>query len=482
MERHSTLGGLLALLLLAGCSSPCRAPDLRTLYDRSAQYHDEHRNPVIVIPGILGSRLTDGPTGRVVWGAFAGDYANPNDPEGARLVALPMRSGAPLAELRDGVTSPGVLDRLKVEFLGLPVEQAAYLNILRVLGVGGYRDEELGLKAIDYGKDHFTCFQFPYDWRRDNVENARKLHEFILERKAYVQREIEKRFGVKDRDVQLDIVAHSMGGLIARYYLMYGAQELPAEGPPKPTWEGRRHVDRVILVGTPNAGSIEAVFQQKDGIRFASILPKYEAAVLGTFPSIYQLFPRVRHKPLVYAEDRSRSAGDFYRVEFWEKLGWGLASREQDPVLQVLLPDVSDPAERRRIALDHLRKCLERAERFAAALDAPAAPPAGVSLYLLAGDAKPTSAVAHVDGTARRIVKVEKGPGDGTVLRTSALLDERQGRPWSPSLVSPIRWRQVMFLFSDHLGMTKDPAFTDNVLYLLLDDPRESYHAAGERS
>jgi hypothetical protein len=29
-----------------------------------------------------------------------------------------------------------------------------------------------------------------------------------------------------------------------------------------------------------------------------------------------------------------------------------------------------------------------------------------------------------------------------------------------------------MFLFSDHLGLTKDPAFTDNVLYLLLEDPR----------
>ena len=39
-------------------------------------------------------------------------------------------------------------------------------------------------------------------------------------------------------------------------------------------------------------------------------------------------------------------------------------------------------------------------------------------------------------------------------------------------LRSPIRFSGVMFLFSDHLGMTKDPAFSDNVLYILLEQPR----------
>lgn len=28
------------------------------------------------------------------------------------------------------------------------------------------------------------------------------------------------------------------------------------------------------------------------------------------------------------------------------------------------------------------------------------------------------------------------------------------------------------FLFTDHLGLTRDPAFTDNVLFLLLEDRR----------
>jgi hypothetical protein len=53
-------------------------------------------------------------------------------------------------------------------------------------------------------------------------------------------------------------------------------------------------------------------------------------------------------------------------------------------------------------------------------------------------------------------------------------MDERytEGAKWSPRLVTPIKWSSVNFLFTDHLGLTKDPAFTDNVLYLLLEAPR----------
>jgi hypothetical protein len=80
--------------------------------------------------------------------------------------------------------------------------------------------------------------------------------------------------------------------------------------------------------------------------------------------------------------------------------------------------------------------------------------------------------VLAADRGTGELTTLTTSPGDGTVLRTSALLDERVGGEWSPVLRSPIAWRHVMFLFSDHLGLTKDPAFTDNVLYLLLEDPR----------
>ena len=68
---------------------------------------------------------------------------------------------------------------------------------------------------------------------------------------------------------------------------------------------------------------------------------------------------------------------------------------------------------------------------------------------------------------------IKSGPGDGSVLRSSALMDERLPNNRKSRLISPIQWNQVLFVFSDHLGLTKDPAFTDNILYFLLESPRD---------
>ena len=109
LRRPVAAATILLLLLEAGCiwRRLDQGPNLADIYDRAAQAQHIERNPVIVIPGIMGSNLLDDGTGAVVWGAFTRKYVRPKSPEGARLVALPMREGASLAELTDQVRPAG---------------------------------------------------------------------------------------------------------------------------------------------------------------------------------------------------------------------------------------------------------------------------------------------------------------------------------------------------------------------------------------
>ncbi|MEO1028467.1 MAG: hypothetical protein AAFX02_05355 [Pseudomonadota bacterium] len=464
-------------LFMTACASQTERRPLSLIYNQAAQYHEPDRNPIIVIPGILGSRLVDDDTGRTVWGAFDRQAADPNDPKDALLLALPISAALSLEDAQDSVRPDGVLERVRLRLLGIPIGIRAYVGILSTLGAGGYRDEGLGLNAIDYGDDHFTCFQFDYDWRRDNVENAARLKEFIDERRAYIQEEYRLRYGIENAEVKFDIVAHSMGGLLTRYFMRYGDADLPADGSiPDVTWAGAEDVERVILVGTPNAGASNAFEQLLNGFDPARpVLPHYPAAILGTYPSIYQLLPRPRHNRIVHTDATQSNVDNIYDVDLWAKYGWGLAAenREVRSFLSYALPEMESDAERHAVALDYLDKSLKRAEAFHNALDMKVEMPEGLDLYLVAGDAIDTPDRIGVDPVSGKAEVIETALGDGTVPRHSALLDERTGNEWEPLLQSPIDWTSVQFIATDHLGLTTDPGFANNVLFLLLEDPRD---------
>ena len=453
--------------------TPWGRPDLGSIYSRSAQAENLQRNPIIVIPGILGSKLVDDvDRRRVVWGEFGGNGIDPATAEGARLLALPVESGKSLEELTDNIKVAGPLDTLNVRVFGVLFQMAAYRDIVTALGFGGYRDEASVARGADGNFSLINCFQFAYDWRRDNVETAALLHKFILEKKAYVESERRRLYGDAAQPVRFDIVAHSMGGVMARYYLQYGNAPLPEDdSPPEVTWDGAKYVDRLVMVAPPNAGSLQAVEYLTQGVQFSRFFSKYEPSLLGTMPSVYQLLPRTRHRPVVTGP--KRVAVDLYDPQMWVQARWGFFNPSQTEVLKLLMPKEADPQRRMQIAYDHLAKCLRRAERFHSAIDIKVEPPEGTSIHLIASDAHPTLFQYQIDGRGV-LTPTARVAGDGLVTRHSALMDERLAdrSNWAPRLQSPIKWDSVTFLFTDHLGLTKDPAFTDNVLYLLLESPR----------
>ncbi len=90
-------------------------------------------------------------------------------------------------------------------------------------------------------------------------------------------------------------------------------------------------------------------------------LPIYPPALIGTFPSTYQLLPRARHKLVVWDDDLDKPITDLLDPALWERLGWGLAAPDQGTLLAELMPDVADPAERRRRALRKARRRQQQA-------------------------------------------------------------------------------------------------------------------------
>lgn len=77
-----------------------------------------------------------------------------------------------------------------------------------------------------------TIFKFPYEWRQDNALTAYQLKEKIEDVKNICHCN------------KVDIIAHSMGGLVARYYAESDYYNYD--------------IDRIIFLGTPHKGSPEA--------------------------------------------------------------------------------------------------------------------------------------------------------------------------------------------------------------------------------
>lgn len=403
-------------------------------------------NPVVVIPGLLGSRLVVPGTSRSVWGDFEAGAADPRTVEGAELFAFPMELGKPLRELMPRSEVDGTLGHVRGTVAGVPVKVRVYGDILGGLGVGSFGgsfESEAG------AADH--AFEFAYDFRRSIDELACQLEDFL--RRA--SRLVQLQRGNHD-PVHFDVVAHSQGGLVLRYLLQYGGRLLPHDGLPRPTWAGAELVDTAVIVGTPSGGATVAYERLVSGVPGNPVHRTYGPELMGSFPSAWQLLPRARHGPVDSPFDLPADGLD---PEFWLARDVGLVGSALAEARARMLPGLDSDAVRAEVAEDHLRKCLVNATAFQAAMDRPMPEkPAHLAMHLFLGEGQSTVSRVSVSPGASAVDVLDRAPGDGTVLATSAVLsDLAAGADTGTGAdASSIPWDSVTRLRSGHVQLMSD--------------------------
>lgn len=168
------------------------------------------------------------------WGSDTGPYNNLKNKDGSGdsvsdywIAFDPWLKADPNVGLDPVIIIPGIMGSWEVDGKWKidPIFHT-YDNLCEEFLANGYED----------GKNFSV---FPYEWRNSNVDNAKLLRDRINQIKTDTGRP------------KVDIVAHSMGGLLAREYIEsdYFADD----------------VDQLITVGTPHLGSPEAYMKWEGG-------------------------------------------------------------------------------------------------------------------------------------------------------------------------------------------------------------------------
>lgn len=215
---------------------------------------------LVIVPGYMGSTLRDRNTGQTVWVDFSSAPVNPLRWDDW-IAGLIQSMNWP----NDAIEATGILNDVVVV---LPwAKQEQYGRLFVALEQMGYRAD-----PARHAERERNVYAFPYDWRQDNRISARQLAEAIERWRDY------------HPGAQAWIIAHSNGGLVARWYI----EKLG----------GKDRVGRLILMGSPWDGTpkimrmlfggIDTLFRR--GLNPISIRERTRD-LIRTFPSAYQLIP-----------------------------------------------------------------------------------------------------------------------------------------------------------------------------------------------
>lgn len=211
------------------------------------------KDVVVLLPGITGSVLKK--HGKVVWGYSAKTIAGALFSGGANLrdaLALP-HDDPDVDDLGDGITADALMPDLHL----IP-------GLWKIDGYGKVADALLANFELTEGRNFF---RFAYDWRRHNRVAARRLaratHDWLRDWRA-----------AGHADAKLILIAHSMGGIVSRYFLE--------------CMEGWKDTRALITFGTPYRGSMNALDSLANGLKkgWIDLSP-----LARQMTSLYQLLP-----------------------------------------------------------------------------------------------------------------------------------------------------------------------------------------------
>ncbi|OLE51261.1 MAG: hypothetical protein AUG51_23820 [Acidobacteria bacterium 13_1_20CM_3_53_8] len=475
---------LFILILLQGCGAH-HTPNLERIFAEART--QKGKRPIIVIPGILGSQLVNSETGEVVWPSA---FRSSDDG-----LTLPISSN--LEANRDSLVPRKIVDTARFQYANIKIGPEVYIyhDLLEALkNYGGYREGDWDNPGE--GGDQDTFYVFAYDWRRDNVESARLLIRKIESLKQKLNRP----------DLRFNVLAHSMGGLVARYAAEYGNTDLPPDGVrPQPTWAGATHISKIIIFGTPNEGSADAFatllegYSVTEGLRpRLPLLNKLTREDVLTGPSIFQLLP---HASVVRFLDENLQpiTVDLYDPASWLRYGW---SAYGDPDFRQRFVEGrmhGDYAPLKPGSLEDLdayfAAALHRAKRFHEALDMQVDGQTPVPLFAFGGDCeetldapvlmrdrktgrwvtlvRPRSFVTSSGKKISRETALEAMymPGDGRVTRRSLLGADLPGSHSSDSLFNtPLPISYAIFACDLHGKLQNNKNLLDNALTTLVNE------------
>jgi pimeloyl-ACP methyl ester carboxylesterase len=209
------------------------------------------KDVIVLLPGIMGSALAR--NGKPVWDLSAGAV-------GSFLTSLGS-SVQDLVPLGDGSPSDVTATHLLKDTHLIPY-------LWKIDGYSGLANYIRARFDLTPGENFF---EFPYDWRLDNRISAQKL-------KVAVSDWLDNQ-RLRYPDARLTLVAHSMGGLVARYFLE--------------ALDGWRVTRTLVTLGTPHRGSVKALDFLVNGLTktLGPIKLIDLTKLVRSLPSVYQLLP-----------------------------------------------------------------------------------------------------------------------------------------------------------------------------------------------